>query len=323
MILRPAVPVAKDEDENMKLPSGVWPVMLTPFDRRGSIDWDAYAALIEFQITAGVAGLFAVCGSSEAHHLTVDEQVRLARQAVETSGGRVPVVGGAIGAESLSELNMLVHRMAETGVDAVVVGVNQLAPVTAGEREWRRAMEALLQQTHSIPLGTYECPTPYHRLLPEATVRWLAETGRFRFHKDTQCDAEPVRRKIQAVHGTSLTFLNAHTPTLLQSLRDDGDGYCGVGANFFPELYVALCRDHAAQPRAAAQLESFLLRAGPLIDEGYPASAKACLALRGMPITTTCRQAVPALPPGHRDQMLQLIEQARDLEALVTQAATA
>ena len=44
---------------------GVWPVVLTPFREDGGLDMPAYRALLEYYIGNGVAGLFAVCMSSE------------------------------------------------------------------------------------------------------------------------------------------------------------------------------------------------------------------------------------------------------------------
>ena len=42
------------------LPTGAWPVMLTPFNENRSIDWDALDAYTDWLIELGSAGLFAV-----------------------------------------------------------------------------------------------------------------------------------------------------------------------------------------------------------------------------------------------------------------------
>jgi 4-hydroxy-tetrahydrodipicolinate synthase len=51
---------------------------------------------------------------------------------------------------------------------------------------WRTNVQALLDLTPGIPLGLYECPVPYHRLLSADTLAWCASTKRFRFHKVPQ-----------------------------------------------------------------------------------------------------------------------------------------
>ena len=46
------------------------PVMITPFNLKAKVDFDAVSALIEFYLAAGVKGFFANCLSSEMYSLT-------------------------------------------------------------------------------------------------------------------------------------------------------------------------------------------------------------------------------------------------------------
>ena len=74
------------------LPKGVWPVMLTPFTVEGAIDWDGVDVLTDWYIDSGVAGLFAVCLSSEMYELTDGERLALAKRVAKRVDGRVPVM---------------------------------------------------------------------------------------------------------------------------------------------------------------------------------------------------------------------------------------
>ena len=56
-----------------RLPKGLYPVMLTPFNDDYSIDINALEELTEFYIKAGAEGLFANCLSSEMFQLTSEE----------------------------------------------------------------------------------------------------------------------------------------------------------------------------------------------------------------------------------------------------------
>ncbi len=74
---------------------GCYTATVTPFKSDGSIDYEAYAGLIEFQISGGINGIV-VCGSTgEAATLADDEQTDLIRFTVERVAGRCLVVGGA------------------------------------------------------------------------------------------------------------------------------------------------------------------------------------------------------------------------------------
>jgi dihydrodipicolinate synthase/N-acetylneuraminate lyase len=71
---------------------GIVPSLNTPFDASGEADEKAYACLVDHSICAGAVGLLALAVAGEQGTLTLDEKARLARVAVETAGGRVPVI---------------------------------------------------------------------------------------------------------------------------------------------------------------------------------------------------------------------------------------
>ena len=53
-----------------KFPNGMWPVMLTPLQQNGDVDYPALEELINWYIKEGSSGLFAVCQSSEMFYLS-------------------------------------------------------------------------------------------------------------------------------------------------------------------------------------------------------------------------------------------------------------
>jgi len=238
--------------------TGVWPVVLTPYADDLSIDWPALDALIDWYLAGGVSGLFAVCLSSDMYHLTDGERLQMARRVARRVGGRVPVVASGTFGGDLNQQTDGVKRTYDTGVAAVVLIVSQCASEAEDDDAWKANVSRLLEATPDVPLGLYECPLPYHRLLAAESFGWLAHTGRFVFHKDTSCRIGPMRDKIEASVDTPLAFYNAHTPTLLESIRAGGSGYCGTAANVYPELLVWLCDQAVSQPGRAESLQHLL-----------------------------------------------------------------
>jgi 4-hydroxy-tetrahydrodipicolinate synthase len=84
---------------------GSIPPLITPF-RIGEVDYDAYAAMVEFQIREGSHGVLVNGTTSEPASLTVAERNRLVDVAVGAAAGRVPVVA-ATGSQSLAETEAL------------------------------------------------------------------------------------------------------------------------------------------------------------------------------------------------------------------------
>lgn len=281
----------KDKDAGIAFDPapGVWPVMLTAFTKNKNIDWDGIDRLTDWYIASGVAGLFAVCGSSEMRELTAKERLTLAKRVVERTQGRVQVIATGTFGGTIEEQAVFIRKMADTGVAAVVCLVNELAGRDQTDELWKANVEELLEKISEIPLGLYECPMPYHRLLSPQLLDWLASTKRFIWLKETSEQLDLIEKKIEALQDTCLRFYNANTVTLLPSLRLGAHGFSGIAANFCPALFVWLCRHFEEHPQTAERLQRFLSISGALKGHKYPASAKQFLALSGMDITTTCR----------------------------------
>jgi 4-hydroxy-tetrahydrodipicolinate synthase len=175
--------------------------------------------------------------------------------------------------------------MASTGVDAVVLVTNRLAAADESAAVWIRTAEKLLDQLPpTLPLGLYECPYPYKRLLSEKLFRWVVESGRFSFLKDTCCDRTIQESRGRIAAGSRLRLFNANSATLLSSISCGYVGYSGVMANFHPELYTGLLGE-APKP----ELDAFLGVASLVEAHGYPLNAKEYLRRRGLPIEPIVR----------------------------------
>lgn len=98
---------------------GSIPPLITPF-RQGHVDYDAYAAMVEFQIREGSHGILVNGTTSEPASLTLDERNRLVDVAIDTAQGRVPVVA-ATGSQSLAETEVLTDHAARSGAAALLI----------------------------------------------------------------------------------------------------------------------------------------------------------------------------------------------------------
>jgi 4-hydroxy-tetrahydrodipicolinate synthase len=98
---------------------GSIPPLITPF-RSGKVDYDAYAAMVEFQINEGSHGILVNGTTSEPASLTADERNRLVDVAIGAAAGRVPVVA-ATGSQSLAETEVLTDHAVRAGADALLI----------------------------------------------------------------------------------------------------------------------------------------------------------------------------------------------------------
>ena len=266
-----------------KFPGGVWPVMLTPFTEDNQVDYPALKELVEWYIRNGVDGLFAVCQSSEMFKLSLEERIGITAKVKEFASGRVPLIASGHISDSVEEQIQELKLVAETGVDAVIMITNRMAAEEESDEVWISNTQKILDALPSnIQFGLYECPYPYKRVMSKKVTEWCASTGRFYFLKDTCCDADQIREKLEICKGSPLKLYNANTATLLESLKDGAYGYCGVMANMHPRLYRLLYDRY--QTEDMTELSEFLTMAALIERQCYPVNAKYYLQLEGLPI---------------------------------------
>lgn len=260
---------------NKNFNNGVWPVMLTPFTENNKIDYPSLERLVNWYIENGAAGLFADCQSSEMFSLSLEERVELARFIKEKAAGRVPVIASGHVSDSIEKQAKELNAVAETGVDAVILLSNRLAAEEESDEIWLDRLKKLLDLLpEDLPLGFYECPYPYKRVIAPELLEWCAKTGRFYFIKDTSCDIHNMEEKLKKIRGTQLKLFNANSGTLLESLKLGGNGFSGVMANFHADLYTWLCNNYEKEPEKARILGDFLTVASMIERQVYPVNAK-------------------------------------------------
>lgn len=149
--------VLQEDAMPAKRMSGVYPILVTPFDEQARVDEDSLRRLVEFNIAAGVHGLGLALGS-EIYKLSEAERGQVTRIVVDQVQGRIPVVvnSGAAG----TDLAVLYGKAAQDqGADALMVLPPNFAPASPEEiRAYFRAISAavtvpvFMQDTVAAPI---------------------------------------------------------------------------------------------------------------------------------------------------------------------------
>lgn len=254
---------------------GIIPVMLTPFTDQGEIDYPGLERLIEWYLEKGADALFAVCQSSEMQFLTLGERSALGHFVVKQVAGRVPViVSGHISEDQFAQAEE-VRVAAKTGADAVVLVTNRLDPKAKGPGAFRGNLDWLVERLPSdIPLGPYECPAPYRRLLSDEELRICVDSGRFVVLKDVSCDLATVKRRVAVTAESPLAIINANSAIAYEAMLAGSRGFAGVFTNVHPDLYRWLRISGSQHPELAEEINTFLVVAAVSEALGYPALAK-------------------------------------------------
>ncbi|MES1223116.1 MAG: dihydrodipicolinate synthase family protein, partial [Bacteroidota bacterium] len=172
------------------------PVMITPFNLKAKVDLQAVSHLIDFYLAAGVKGFFANCLSSEMYSISEDERLELTAHIVRYVNGRVPVVATGSFGLTIDDKAEFSKKIYDTGISAVILITGHYANVDDGDDVLLRNFDKMCKLTGNIPLGLYECPAPYKRILTTEVFKTLLATDRFIYHKDTSIDLDKVKAKL-------------------------------------------------------------------------------------------------------------------------------
>ncbi len=281
--------------------------MITPFNLQAKVDLDAVSHLIDFYLAAGVKGFFANCLSSEMYSISEDERIELTRHVVKYVNGRVPVVATGSFGLAIEDKAEFSKKIYGTGIDAVILITGHYANIEDDDTVLLKNFEKMFRLTGNIPLGMYECPAPYKRIVGPDAFRTLLSSNRLVYHKDTSIDLEKVKAKLDIVKetGSQLEFYDAHSPNAMYSLQMGAKGMSSISGNFYPEILVWMV-NNANNPNKQEDvkwLQSEISRVDPLIHIAYPMSAKYFLRKRGLPVRTISRATALELTPQQKQTL--------------------
>lgn len=277
---------------------GAYTTMITPYTKNGEVDYEGVKKYVHWYHDKGCDGIFAICQSSEIFFLTLEERMKINKLVYETAqeiaanGGRkMTIVSSGHISDSIEDQAHELNEIYKTGTDALILITNRLDLNNEGDDVWIANAEKLLEKLpDDVALGLYECPYPYKRLLTPKIIDWCLKSDRFYFIKDTCCDSAIIKERIEQMKGSHLYLFNANCQTLLQSLRDGAAGYCGIMANYHPQLYAWLCANFDKEPEKAELVQSFMTMSGfTEVGLPYPLTAKYHMNLEGIPTENIAR----------------------------------
>ena len=276
----------------------IFTTMITPYTKDGAVDYDTALRYVDWYFENGLNGIFAICQSSEIFWLSLEERVALnkkiyerAKELERKSGRQFTVVSSGHVSDSLDDQIAELNAVWASGTDALILITNRLDPNNEGDDVFIANAEKIIAALpDDVKLGLYECPHPYKRLVTPKILDWCLSTGKFYYMKDTCCDAAIMAERCKQLKGSSFKLLNANCQTFLKSMRNGGDGYCGIMCNFHPALYAWMGENYEKDPATADLVQSVIGTFGfTEVGLPYPLTAKYHMNLCGIPTENLAR----------------------------------
>src|SRR3546814_19395932 len=97
----------------------------------------------------------------------------------------------------------LVTGVQTCALPILMVITNMLTEESESAELFDERFGQLLDATPGIPLGFYECPEPFKRILTAEQLKRFVGTGRVIYHKDTCLDIEQIKAKLDETRGVA------------------------------------------------------------------------------------------------------------------------
>lgn len=259
------------------LPTGVLTALITPIDDRDAPDIAAIRTLVDFQVDAGIDGLFVLGSAGQGPMLSPGERRALARAIIDAAAGRLRVVVH-VGVLPTSAAVSLAADAVDAGADAVAaVPPTYYGPDSVAVR---RYYEALRSAVPDRPLLAYNNPSATAYDLRPNEAAELCREGTIDGVKQASANVADLHALLRA--GVPVWMANA---TLNAGAWTMGAvGSISTITNVVPELFVALARAmHESDLPRARNLQARIDRASARLRQPTIGALHAAASLRGLP----------------------------------------
>jgi 4-hydroxy-tetrahydrodipicolinate synthase len=257
--------------------TGCGTALITPF-KNGEVDYDAFAALVDRQVEAGIDFLVPLGTTGETPCLEDEERIRILQIAKEHSKGVPVVVGG--GTNSLQHTIRSMKMLEPYGVDAFLIVVPYYnKPTQEGQYQYFKAVA----ESTDKPIVLYNVPGRTGANMTAETALRLAEVPNIVAIKEASGNREQIEA-ILAGAPEGFQVLSGNDDDTLWMMQQGGAGIISVASNVAPALMAEFVG--AVRKRELQKAEQMNARLTPLFTncfvESNPIPAKAAMSAMGL-----------------------------------------
>jgi len=256
---------------------GCGTALITPFSD-GEVDYEAFAALVDRQVEAGIDFLVPLGTTGETPCLEDDERIRVLQTAKEHSGGLPILVGG--GTNSLKHTVRSMQMLDPHGVDAFLIVVPYYnKPTQEGQYQYFKAVA----ESTDKPIVLYNVPGRTGANMSAETTLRLAEIDNIVAVKEASGNRAQIEEILRNAP-KDFAVLSGNDDDTIWMMEQGGAGIISVASNVAPALmaeFVGAMK--SCRWEKARELNQ---RLTPLFAncfvESNPIPAKAALAAMGL-----------------------------------------
>ena len=258
--------------------TGAGVAIITPMNADGSINWDEFGRIIDFQIDNGTDAII-VCGTTgESATMTDDEHVEAIRYCVDRVNKRVPVIAGT-GSNDTKYAVALSKHAEELGADALLV----VTPYY--NKTSQRGLVAhftAIADSVNIPIILYNVPSRTGTNIALDTYITLSKHKNIVATKEASGNLSTIAQIIEAC-GDDLDVYSGNDDQIVPIMALGGKGVISVLSNVLPKEtheMTKLCLENKVLDAAKMQIK-YLDLANNLFIDVNPIPVKEAMNLMG------------------------------------------
>ncbi|MBQ7670716.1 MAG: 4-hydroxy-tetrahydrodipicolinate synthase [Clostridia bacterium] len=258
--------------------TGAATAIVTPFYEDGSVDFESFGRLIDFQIASGIDAIVVAGTTGEGSTLSDEEHRDVMRYCVERVAHRVPVIAGT-GSNDTAYAIDLTLAACEMGADAMLLVTPYYNKATQGGLI--KSFEAIADASDK-PCILYNVPSRTGCNLQPKTVAALADHPNIVGVKEASGNISQIA-EIAALCGDRIDLYSGNDDQIVPIMSLGGKGVISVLSNLLPAETSKMCRLclEGNYPAAAKMQLEYLPLINALFCEVNPIPAKAAMHAMG------------------------------------------
>ena len=279
--------------------TGAGVAIVTPMNEDGSVNYEAYADLIDFQIENKTDAIITCGTTGESSTLSDEEHREVIRFAIDHTAGRVPVIAGT-GSNDTKYTIELSQAAGDMGADGLLL----VTPYY--NKTSQRGLVAhfgMIAESVKTPMILYSVQSRTGVNIAPETALELSRYDNIVAIKEASGNISQVA-KIRALCGDNLDVYSGNDDQIVPLLSLGGKGVISVLSNVAPEVAHNICQfffDGKVAESAALQLE-YLDLCNDLFLDVNPIPVKEALNMMGMN-AGPCRMPLYEMTDAAKDKL--------------------
>jgi 4-hydroxy-tetrahydrodipicolinate synthase len=263
--------------------TGSFVALITPFNEDGSIDWEGFATLLQFQEANGTRAVLIMGSTGEVSMLSPEERRQIIAKTARLKTGAMKLFYGCTGNNTATTIEFLQYAEAE-GADGAILAAP--AYICASEADLERHFLKVADSV-AMALGIYNNPPRVTSDLGHETLLRLFRHPNYVVHKESTGRVGQVGRILAAKPDASVMCCDSpNLGLVVPTMALGGHGTANMTGNVAPRELAAISAPWHEDGSADGFREAYLTNL-PLLHYTYsainPVAVKSLMAALGLP----------------------------------------